>query len=70
MELLLYQRRSLISPTNDPLTEKEFINSAMNSAHDDKVKFFGKDHMKDGTWPIKMDRTHVLLAHEREARNR
>lgn len=61
IEYLLFKEGRIVSSDGEPITEKGFIDAAINNAAEDKVNFFGANHMQgDGTWPEEMDREYMI----------
>ncbi|GAB3038570.1 hypothetical protein GCM10027285_23250 [Oleiagrimonas citrea] len=56
-EFYLHKMGRLVKPGGGRLTDKEFMDSAMNNAADDKVSYFGCDFVQQsGLWPGGLDR--------------
>lgn len=63
MEFILYRDKRLVQADGLPITEKSFIDAAMNSTMLDKSSYFGSNLMQsDGTWPEHMDREFMNFA--------
>jgi hypothetical protein len=55
-EFYLHKTGRLVKPGGGRLTDKEFMDSAMNNAADDKISYFGCDYTQpSGLWPGVLD---------------
>ena len=60
VEYLLFRQGRLLDERGTMMTEKGFIDSAMNNSSADKISFFGSNLMEaDGTWPAAQDREYM-----------
>lgn len=60
IEYLLFKAGRVVSADGNLVTEKAFIDAALNNATEDRISFFGSDHMQeDGTWPATMDSDYM-----------
>lgn len=66
-EYLLFKAGRIVDSLGVQISEKAFIDASMNNAREDKVSFFGIDHMRNGLWPEHMDREYMFYAMNRVA---
>ena len=65
-ELILFGLNMLGDENRNPLTEKAFIDAAIDNATEDKLQFFGAENAPtDGVWSDEQDREYMEYARYR-----
>lgn len=66
VEYLLFRANRLVKQDGRPPTEKEFVDSAIDNASEDRVGYFGQDLVgTNGRWPKKLDEEFVKYSIDR-----
>lgn len=63
VEYLLFQANRLLAADGTPLSQKAFIDAAMDNSSGDRISFFGSDETQpDGMWPAELDKFYMNFA--------
>ena len=62
VEYRLYQEGRLLKKDGNAPSQKEFMDTSIDNASDDRKSYFGGDFSKDGLWPAEMDKEFMSYA--------